>query len=355
MARKKQVKVSACMIVRDGESTIRNALSSVIGYVDEIVVAIDSRTVDATRDIVSEYADKVFEYDWVDDFAYARNLVASKASNDMVLVIDADDSMEEGKEKEFRKALKDNVVISFNIQVSKNASLRSVRCYNRNTASYMYKVHEYLKFHGPATLVDLQITITHEKGLCIEPGRNLRILDGLMTEYPRYLFYHGRESYDTGLYEDAIKSFETYLPRSVWNAEKCDAYMGIAKAWAALKDYEKARRACFEVLLLDGNYITAYNYLGQICSVLGEFRQSIIWYEAALRCGETAYVFNEVKDIEFNCYGNLILSYHRCGMINEARNALIQAERIDNENNWIKNQIKLTKLDKEDIKDDVPK
>ena len=52
--------VSCCMIVRQGEDTLRNALESVRYFVDEIVVGIDDRTTDHTEEIAKEFGAKVF-------------------------------------------------------------------------------------------------------------------------------------------------------------------------------------------------------------------------------------------------------------------------------------------------------
>jgi tetratricopeptide (TPR) repeat protein len=334
------------MIVRDGAETLEKALASVKPYVQEIVIGIDSRTTDSSRTIARRYSKNVFDYDWIEDFSAARNLVARKAKHDLILVVDADDEIEPGKESVLRDAVNQGDGVRFVVSTSPTSEVQSIRLYNRKTARYVYKVHEYLKFTAGTqpTIVDIPIIINHRRGsTVVDPGRNLRILDDALSEYPRYLFYHGKECLENNRYEDAIVSFSRYLELSTWPAEAAEAWLGIARAHILLKDLDAARKACFEAVLIDPNFIPAYNLLGQICSVTGQYSTAIRWYEHALHCQDTRYVFdNRVAD-KFNCWGNLILAYAKTGDRVSSNMAVIEAEAIRPGNDWIKSQVEAAK------------
>ena len=47
---------------------------SVKNQVDEIVI-VDTGSVDATKQIAFEYTDKVYDFEWINDFAAAKNAV----------------------------------------------------------------------------------------------------------------------------------------------------------------------------------------------------------------------------------------------------------------------------------------
>lgn len=92
--------VSLCMILKDAESTLRKALSSVIDYVDEVVLAVDPATTDRTRDVIlalrADYPHKPFAV--MDGltavehgFDAARNLTIDQASGDWIMWMDADE------------------------------------------------------------------------------------------------------------------------------------------------------------------------------------------------------------------------------------------------------------------------
>jgi glycosyltransferase involved in cell wall biosynthesis len=58
--------------------------------VDEMII-VDTGSTDTTRDIAEVFGAKVFDFEWNDDFAAARNHSLEKASGDWILVMDADE------------------------------------------------------------------------------------------------------------------------------------------------------------------------------------------------------------------------------------------------------------------------
>lgn len=82
--------ISLCMIVKNEEENLANCLESVKKYVDEIVV-VDTGSSDKTKQLALKYTDKVFDFEWCDDFSKARNFSIKKASNDWILILDADE------------------------------------------------------------------------------------------------------------------------------------------------------------------------------------------------------------------------------------------------------------------------
>lgn len=85
--------LSLCAIALDEEAMIGDMLESVQGLADEIIVGVDSRTTDATCEIVDQYGGKGFSFDWRDDFSYARNLTIDRAHGRWILTLDADERL----------------------------------------------------------------------------------------------------------------------------------------------------------------------------------------------------------------------------------------------------------------------
>jgi GT2 family glycosyltransferase len=77
----RHVRVCLTMIVRNEQEDLPSCLESVRGLFDEIVV-VDTGSVGRTREIASEFGAKVFEFEWVDDFAAARNEALARATGD---------------------------------------------------------------------------------------------------------------------------------------------------------------------------------------------------------------------------------------------------------------------------------
>jgi glycosyltransferase involved in cell wall biosynthesis len=109
------------MICRDNEDTIRTALDSAKGVFDEIVV-VDTGSIDNTIKIVNEYTNKIYEFDWRDDFALARNISIDHATSDFIFWMDADDELSE----EARTAIK---IISAD---------------NKKDVAYFFKIHNVI-------------------------------------------------------------------------------------------------------------------------------------------------------------------------------------------------------------------
>lgn len=84
--------VSLCMIVRDEEQFLGEALASVRGVVDEICI-VDTGSVDRTLQIARDAGARIVETAWEDDFSKARNMALEMARRRWILVLDADERL----------------------------------------------------------------------------------------------------------------------------------------------------------------------------------------------------------------------------------------------------------------------
>lgn len=84
------VPISVCIITRDEENRIGKCLEPLVPYGFEIIV-VDTGSVDHTKEIALQYTDKVYDFEWINDFSAARNFSLKKASHNYVLVLDSDE------------------------------------------------------------------------------------------------------------------------------------------------------------------------------------------------------------------------------------------------------------------------
>ena len=89
MGKGKGATVSVCMIVKNEESVLGRALECLV-FADEIVIA-DTGSEDNTKEVARRFTDKVYDFEWTDDFAAARNFIFSKGSSNYLMWLDADD------------------------------------------------------------------------------------------------------------------------------------------------------------------------------------------------------------------------------------------------------------------------
>lgn len=82
--------LSACMIVKDEEDVLAEALTAVREFVDEIVVY-DTGSTDRTREIAHEHGARVIEGYWNDHFGDARNRSLAHCTGQWILWVDADE------------------------------------------------------------------------------------------------------------------------------------------------------------------------------------------------------------------------------------------------------------------------
>jgi glycosyltransferase involved in cell wall biosynthesis len=88
MSEKKNIPVSAALIVKNEEKNIRRCLVS-IRWIQDIVV-FDSGSTDKTLEICREYGCRIFEGAW-SGFGPAKQFAVSQTLNEWVFVIDADE------------------------------------------------------------------------------------------------------------------------------------------------------------------------------------------------------------------------------------------------------------------------
>jgi GT2 family glycosyltransferase/tetratricopeptide (TPR) repeat protein len=83
--------ISAVLIVKNEEKNIGDCLVNLSWQVDEIIV-VDTGSTDKTKEIASRVPNvKIYDFEWCDDFSAARNFANSKATQDWILSVDADE------------------------------------------------------------------------------------------------------------------------------------------------------------------------------------------------------------------------------------------------------------------------
>lgn len=85
--------LSLCMIVKNEERNLERCLASVQGLVDEIVL-VDTGSTDRTVEISEAHGAKIYHHTWQDGFSLARNISLEHASEDWVLILDADEELQ---------------------------------------------------------------------------------------------------------------------------------------------------------------------------------------------------------------------------------------------------------------------
>lgn len=88
------ITISLCMIVKNEEDCLARCLDSVKDAVKEMII-VDTGSTDRTVEIAESFSAHVLHYEWTGDFAAARNVGLDAATGDYILVLDADEYLED--------------------------------------------------------------------------------------------------------------------------------------------------------------------------------------------------------------------------------------------------------------------
>lgn len=226
------MKLSLCMIVKNEEKHLTKCLNSVKGYVDEIVI-IDTGSTDSSKEIASRYTDRIYDFKWCNDFAKARNFSLSKATNDWVLILDADECITNFKLKAIKQIMNSNNMIVGRLKrinlfedgnIVKKYIERVNRLFNKKYFQYEGIIHEQIisKNLDSYRIQPIDIEVLHN-GYMDEVvkntnklERNIELLKKAIKEHPKdsYLYYQIGKSYFMGKkYNVACKSFKDAIDK----------------------------------------------------------------------------------------------------------------------------------------------
>ena len=286
--------ISLCMIVKNEEKVLARCLDSVKSAVDEIII-VDTGSSDKTKEIALKYTDKVYDFEWIDDFSAARNYAFSKGSMDYLMWLDADDVVSpENCEKliELKENLSgvDIVMVRYNTAFDENGnptfSYYRERIVRRGlTHQWKGRVHEVIECKG-ITLYS-EIAINHHSVKQNYSTRNLEIYEkqaenGEKME-PRDLFYYGRELYYHKKHEKAIKILSAFLEdKNGWIENKIEACKVLSLVNSEMGNNDKALENLFNSFKYDAPRAEICCAIGDLFMKQNDFNQAIYWFQLAL-------------------------------------------------------------------------
>ena len=270
------MKLSVSMIVKNEESCLEKCLNSVAGA-DEIVI-VDTGSEDSTLEIAKRHTDKVSIFTECNDengllknFSAARNNSLSKCSGDWILIIDADEILEDGgiiKIRKFLETVKNNCVyfesVAINNHVVKHPSIRLFK--NNSGIYWTRRIHNVLNV-TVGDISDIKIYYGYSEAHKKDPDRALRILKSVVEEEPlakRERYYLAREYWYRRDYKTAIDHYLEYLKVAVWWPEIADAYLMLARCYWITQEGGKAREACLQAIRQNPDFKEALLFMSEL-------------------------------------------------------------------------------------------
>ncbi len=96
------ISISMCMIVKNEQDILARCLDSYAGTYDELII-VDTGSTDNTKEIAARYTSKIYDFEWINDFAAARNFAFSKAGCDYIFSADADEVLDNANNRALRQ------------------------------------------------------------------------------------------------------------------------------------------------------------------------------------------------------------------------------------------------------------
>ena len=293
------MKWSLAMIARNNEDVIGQTLESVKEFIDEIIV-VDTGSTDNTISVAESYGAKIYEFEWIDDFAAARNYSFSKATGDWIMWLDTGDIIPDESVQAW-KTLKASVTMNdpksdaemiaclinraIDTEGVVQSSFITIRLLKRS-ANPIWEgaVHECPttdndKVYGADGCVVNDPIAFGTKST----DRNLRILERLMSEGDdshRTRYYHGIELMAIGRLEEAVEAFDYYLAMGDFSWQYYNALCQQAKCLTALKNISRTAETLLQAIYFDPTRAEAFVMLGDTLYVQGEWKRALPFYQA---------------------------------------------------------------------------
>lgn len=289
------------MIVKDEANA---AIESVGSFVDEIILVGEKKVLEKYLKKASAvfYPDKikVYDYKWKNDFADARNFADSKATNDIIFWIDADDTVINPENLPKLAELIEkgdcdwiNLQYLYEKDEQGNVLMRQYkpRLYRKGTGVWKKSVHEVLEpTKEVGQIISDDVTIDHHT----DPGhkdksgeRNLKILmeeytrDGDKTD-PRTLYYLGNTLMAMGRFKEAVPFYTAHIKVCGWPEEKYFSMHYLAHCLKWIGQLDAAINVALEMTKVFPQWSLAYFDLAEFYSDKEDYKRVIEWVMTGL-------------------------------------------------------------------------
>lgn len=355
--------ISVCIIAKNEEHHIEECLKRLKLYHCEIVLA-DTGSTDRTVELAAKYTDKIYHFDWINDFSAARNYAIAQAENDWILSIDCDEYLESFDMNALLKLTKQHpqdvgqVLIRNRFTQNGQASIENIRVsrfFNRNFFQFEGSIHEQLErksydrgnhdieiINIPKKTFAVPITILHvgydgsEEEMRAKSLRNISLLEKELeiTGEDAYLYYQlGQSCMRLNDYEKAYKWFNLGLSMDVDPAQGYVHNMVESYGYCLLdmKRYKEALQftGIYDIFSIRADFVflmgLIYMNNARFTEAIDEFKKATTMEQFSVE-GINSYRANYNIGVIYECLGHTDKAreyYVKCGAFEPARKRLL--------------------------------
>lgn len=305
----REVTVSACFITFNEELTIKKSLKSIVSEVDEVIV-VDSFSTDQTIEIIRKMDDpkiKVFQREWDDSFANARNFAVNQAIMDWIIFLDGDEYILNAKE--LRKLLTVIDQLSFSNKLllcplieehDSHIENNTVKIFKNDKNKYYFGLcHEEIFFNNKEKPCYVSCEINyHHSGYTLNSiknkdkiKRNLKLIEKMIKiepNNPKWVYFVSRE----GKTELSVCEIEDYI----------FPYIKIDSRIKSIKKENINKSSLSYDLCL--NLLEVYLYRGEWLKMEELYKTLTLW-ETSKKDHVFLYTVEKIRKIQIEIYDML--------------------------------------------------
>lgn len=242
------IPISACIITKNEAENLDKCLRALSAYPFEIVV-VDTGSTDNSMEVARQYTDRVYTFEWINDFSAARNYAAGRASHNTIFPIDTDEFVTRLDWDELQAELSENPkavgsikrLDYFETEGERRCQLCLIdRIYNRKYYRYDKPIHETLVPATRMTYASYSTSIEVDHVGYLGPGNKLQ--------------------------DKAMRDMELLLKELAQNPDEPYYYFQIAQSYMLMRDEENALSYFQKAMerrpdpLADYTHVLVYNY-----------------------------------------------------------------------------------------------
>lgn len=145
------IKISACVIVKNEAKNMPRWLECMKNVADEIIV-VDTGSTDNTVELARNAGAKLYHFEWIKDFAAAKNYALDQATGDWILFLDADETFTPAAQKVLRQELeqfnKDKSVACLLCRMLDIDTDDGDRLFNTSLLPRIFRCSPYIRYAG---------------------------------------------------------------------------------------------------------------------------------------------------------------------------------------------------------------
>lgn len=351
--------LSLCLITSVGDlEKSKSLIESMKPFVDEVCLTITKNPGDSTEYTTPNDV-KISYFDWIDDFAAARNFNFSQATSDWILWLDADDTLRNPQNLKNLIASAEekkvsHIFVNYEYDFDENGN-----CIDSHLKANLLKNDGHFEWKGaihedPIMIRNAKVSQTEDivrvhntnaERIQTSAERNLRILlseSEKNPDEPRNWFYLGRTYVALGENQKAIEVLEKYLGISGWDDERYEATLLIGQCLFMDGQIDEAIEIYNNAVLEKETYPDAYIQKGMAYLKKEEWEKAFYNFKTALtqKTPEGSTYYNPMR-YSRDVYVGMAIALMNMGKLDEAKVTIHKAAKVDKKNSQVLSTLSL--------------